>query len=286
MNQEELTEKIYNALNGEYQERNQQVEVIDCESGDRTWETRITSCSRHFPKKTGWGAHLGREELEALVLIPEEMGAAEVKRVYHSGGAVKGFYTPEYTEEALEAIFAAYAKKFSEPGKLTDKYSLIFSPHAVIPKEMSRFQNHKDKITAGINNSEYRGHRFRHDDEEVHDVLSIRLEQMGFSGAKDTGLVQALWSKSKESTSGFLRGFSWNVFADYLLEHNPEIVTEFDYIRQGLSRRSLSNLLISIPVNPGAETNDWDRKRRGMPEEKIWRPILEFVDKAIMESKE
>ena len=261
----EMTEKIYNALNGDYQERD--------------WETLMQR--RNFRKGRNVARFYENERpfLEAMVLIPEDEGLATVEM--QEEGCDTECSIPKYKSHALDAIFAACARKFSEPAKLSDKYRLLFYVNAMMPEEMQRCQNHRDHIIAGINNSKYAEHGFRYDDEAMNANLTCKFEQMGFSGAKDTDVVQALWNKSKESTSGFLDGFSWKFFSNYLLEHNPEIVTSFDYIRKGLANRSLSNLLISVPVNPAAETNDWDRKRRGMPEEKVWKPILEYIDNAI-----
>jgi len=263
-----MTEKIYNALNGDYQERD--------------WETLNQRRTFRAERNVAHFFDNERPFLEAMVLIPEDEGLATVemqKEEFNPECSI-----PEYQPQALEAIFTACARKFSEPAKLSDKQSLLLYVTALMPKEMHRFQKHKDQINAGINNSKYADREFRYNDEDMNQVLSQRFEQMGFSGAKDTDVVQALWAKSKESTSGFLGSFSWKFFADYLLEHSPEITTSFDYIRKGLANRSLSNLLISVPVNPAAETDDWDRKRRGMPSEKTWRPILEHIDNAITEN--
>jgi len=116
---QQTTKALYDALSGKYKERTGEVDGKYIGNSRKRISRPATSWRNHFPRPEQWGHDLTREQLEALVLIPEEERIAEVERVYHGGAAVAGFLTPQYTEEALQYL-QHLRRSFQNPQRLQE----------------------------------------------------------------------------------------------------------------------------------------------------------------------
>jgi len=142
---------------------------------------------------------------------------------------------------------------------------------------MPRFYEHKNAVLEGVGNVSFGGYN----PSDALAGLSAYIEQMGFNGAKDKDMVQALWRKAVSIPTGYTDRLTWQFFADYILEHGSKIVTAFDYLRKGIARNNLATLLGTIPSNPSAEISEREMERRWTPSEEVYKPILQAVNDVI-----
>jgi len=292
----ELREQIYGALNGNHPNRDG-VEV-DGEYNGNPREVKTLnphSFNIHFKKpcpdaktvseRCGPGARLSNtNSLEAMVLIPEDAGQATIKRVYWDEGGVHGggFLTPTYTEEGISSLIDAYARKFSDEGEIFTKSWMINPILNILPNEIKRFGQHRDRIIAGIKNSNFfEKNGYDHNDAGLEN-LAYFTGEMGIVNATDKEFMNAFWEKIKESPNGYVGTGAWGAVAEYVMQNNPQRVMESDWLKSGVAHCSLPDLLWAIPVNQkGGEKRIQRSRKRGNLSEKIYAPIIETIEKTI-----
>jgi hypothetical protein len=283
---QDLKQQIFEALKGTAKFPKRKYEVEGKYGDDRSTlpeETKswtVTRYDHHFTEGYKWGQSFKRNELEALVLIPEDFGLAKVERVYNSSGAVGGFYTPQYAEEALQAIIDAYSRVFAEEGEIFKKSWWFHPISTMLPDEMKRFAQHRDRIIAGIKNAYFDKKKGYKNNDAALDNLAGVTKKMGINHATDQEFMKVFWDKIKENPNGFVGTGAWGAVAEYIMENNPQMVIEFDGLRRGIAEHSLPEMLWVIPVNQEAETDEI--KRRGNLPAEVYVPILKAVEKTII----
>ena len=283
-----LATRIYKALNGEFLDRKGQ--EAKCKHGRKDLATckreethSVTKFHSHFPNKGDtWGIDLGRRYLEALVLIPEDEGViTKLQRVYHSGGAVGGFYTPTYKEEGIEAIFGAFMKKISESKDIYEYRWITIVLETVLPNEIYRLLNilGQEAMAEGVKNFKWKDSS-PGDQEGCFGAGIARLTKIGFTGIVNTELLKAIWEKAKTSPSGYLDDLAWTFIIRYLMEVNPEIATCCKYIRRSIPNYSLGKCLRCFPTSK-ADINPRDQRQVCVPSKEDQKIVLDLVEKAI-----
>ena len=282
-----LAQQMYEALKGKYLQRERQVSnyrlINDRGEEDIQTEKKPAHIIRFNKYYPDWSDHsksmkLDRNELEAMLLIPEDHRLVEVERV-SAGYENAGFYIPKYTEEALQALFDAYSKHFADEGDLYDKEWILRSLYYLLPDEIKRFGQHRNQIVAGIKNSYFcrKENTIGTPDAEIHNIAKT-LMKIGLNHASDQEFIAAYWEKAKENPNGYMPKEAWALIADYIMENNPQLVLEFDVLRKGVAQESLAGLLALVPYSEAAESV---RGKRRMFTPEVSKPILEAIERTI-----
>lgn len=283
----ELTQQMYEALKGKHPKRDRQVsnyKLFDWKGNEDTQREKepinIHGFNRHYPNRLyhNRGTGLDRDNLEAMILIPEDHGLVEVERV-SAGYGNAGFYTPKYTEEALQALFDAYSRRFVDEGDLYDKDWIVRYLYNILPDEIKRLGQHRDRIVAGIKNSYFcrEENTISTSDAEIHNI-ALMLMKIGLNHASDQEFIAAYWEKAKENPNGYMPKEAWALIADYVMENNPQLVFEFDVLRKGVAQESLASLLALVPFSEAAESV---RGKRKLFTPEVSKPIIEAVERTI-----
>ena len=284
----ELSQKMYDALNGKHPNRegvkvaSEYISIVSREP----MTLSPYSFNTHCPDATNWRERYNpgvtlfdKGVLEAMVLIPEDAGQAKVRRIYWASAAAAGFLTPEYTEEAVSSLIDAYSRKFADSGEIFEK-SWMFQPvSCILPNEMQRFAQHRDRIIAGLKSAYFNEESGLKQNAAALDNLAGVTRSMGINHSTDKEFIQAFWKKAMENPNGYLGVGAWKAGAEYLMEKNPQMVSEFEMLRRGVAEHPLSHLLWAIPVNQKAE--DREKQRRGNLPTEVYAPIFDAVEKTI-----
>lgn len=225
---------MYQALKGNYAER----------SDDRRVQANNT-------KNSIFSHTLDRPYLEAIVLIPEDAGVADIKREYiqNYDTVITGI---KLSDDALSPLVEAHAKVFSEPGTIQYKNGLLFSFCHLFPGSFQRFKQYRDEVLEGIMKMDYetKDGNYGGIDHEIENIAHY-LKEMSLD--QDKEILDAFWEKARDTPRGWLTSSEWIPFVNYIVKNDDEsfrALTNEKEVRDNLTVTGIARILTQIRINP------------------------------------